>query len=468
MLEQAISTAAKLATFFWDVMLELSPVILLGLFLSGLIHVFISRQAVMRWLQKDNFGSIATSAAVGVPIPLCSCSVLPVVAEMRNKGASRSACMSFLITAPETGADSILITNVFFGWIAAITRPVVSFITAVVAGLFCVGLARQEEKIDRPALVDDCCDAPVVETERCETDVTAEDDCCAPGAAENEFGTARDASGHEYLVQDQEDCYVSLTRLREATTNSTNGFLRALRSLSLLQVLRPQGTATRENPKGFDVVKIFDGGAQQEPLTLRKVARHVFRYGFVNIADDILFALLVGVFLGGIIFLFVPSGIGDSEFARWISYPVMLLLGVPLYICASASTPMAAAMVAKGISPGAALIFLMTGPATNTATISVVLSQFGPRFATIYVVVVMSVTAIVGIGIDFLLMATGFQIFANLEHDHSHAIQYVQYASVVAFAALVVWRFRAGALKRGWNDMMSNFRSMGRRREIQN
>lgn len=460
MLDSAIDIVTKLAIFFWDVMLELAPVLLLGLFLSGLIHVFISRQAVMRWLRKDSFSSIATSAAVGIPIPLCSCSVLPVVAEMRNKGASRSACMSFLITAPETGADSILITNVFFGWIAAVTRPIVSFLTAVVAGLFCVGFARKEEGADRPALVDDCCDVPAAEADRRATFITTEDDCCAT----EEAGVARDASGHEYLLPEQEDCYVSLSRLREATVNSTNGFLTALRSLSLLQVLRPWKAVPRAESQSTDHAAIFADESQREPLTLRRVARHIFRYGFVNIADDILFALLVGVFLGGIIFLLVPSGIGDSEFARWVSYPVMLLLGIPLYICASASTPMAAAMVAKGISPGAALIFLMTGPATNTATISVVLSQFGPRFATIYVVVVMVVTAVIGIGIDLVLMATGFQIFATLEHEHSHAVQYIQYVSVAAFTALVIWRFRAGALKRGWNDMMSNFRTLGRDR----
>ena len=123
----------------------LSPMLLLGLFLAGLIHVLISRQAILRWLRHDSLTSVTTSAAVGVPVPLCSCSVVPVVAEMRKKGASRSSCMSFLITAPETGADSILITNAFFGWVAAVVRPVISFITAVVAGIFCIGLIRDPD-----------------------------------------------------------------------------------------------------------------------------------------------------------------------------------------------------------------------------------------------------------------------------------------------------------------------------------
>ena len=107
--------------------------LLLGLFLAGLIHVFISRQAILRWLRRDSLKSVASSAAIGVPMPLCSCSVVPVVAEIRRKGASRSSRMSFLITAPETGADSILVTHAFFGPVAAVVRPVISFITGVVA-----------------------------------------------------------------------------------------------------------------------------------------------------------------------------------------------------------------------------------------------------------------------------------------------------------------------------------------------
>ena len=93
----------------------------------------------------------------------------------------------------------------------------------------------------------------------------------------------------------------------------------------------------------------------------------------------------------------------SNEYARWLAYPVMILVGVPLYICASASTPIAAALVARGFSPGAALIFLMTGPATNTSTIAIIMSQFGTRFATIYVMSVIVVTAIFGITIDLIL-----------------------------------------------------------------
>lgn len=438
-----LELGVNLLDFLWQTMLLLAPILLLGLFLSGLFHVFISRQAILKWLKKDNLKAISTSAAVGVPIPLCSCSVLPVVAEMRNKGASRSACMSFLITAPETGADSILITNVFFGWVAAIARPFISFVTAVVAGLSCARLANDEEVVNKTAVVDDCCEPGASDTES--------DDCCSEQS---------DGADHEYLVPAEEDCYVSFSSLRDATARSYESVIGALRKMQILQVFRPKRLQPKIQPGTTDDERgLVSDSRNTEPLTLQKVARHVFRYGFINIADDILFALLIGVLLGGIIYLAVPGDWMTHEYARWVSYPVMLLVAMPLYICASASTPIAAALVAKGVSPGAALIFLMTGPATNTATISVILSQFGSRFASTYVIVVMAVTVIFGIGIDFLLLATGFELLVNLEQDHHKAIQAIQWISVIAFAGLVIWRFRNGAMQKGWRDMLGNLRS---------
>ena len=394
---------ASFFDFLWSSFLLLAPMLLLGLFLSGLIHVFISRQAILRWLRDDSLKSVTTSSAIGVPVPLCSCSVVPVVAEMRRKGASRSACMSFLITAPETGADSILVTNAFFGFVVAIVRPVISFITAVVAGIFCIGLIKDDRDEAKASDHDHCHDCD------------------------------HDHGSHQALIADRDDCYVSPSQLKVLLVNWL------------------KGNATSDPPSGE--VPTDDQG-----LDFKKLVKHVFRYGFIEIADDILFALLVGVALGGVLFLAIPGDLMSNEYARWLSYPVMVLIGIPLYICASASTPIAAALVAKGVSPGAALIFLMTGPATNTGTIAIIVSQFGTRFASIYVVAVIAVTVILGIAIDVLLLAAGLTISVNLDASHSPAIQLLQWGSALLLIALMVWRFRAGALRNGYEDMLFNLR----------
>ena len=170
----------------------------------------------------------------------------------------------------------------------------------------------------------------------------------------------------------------------------------------------------------------MDSSASKENLSFLQIVKHVLRYGFVEIADDIFFALVLGLIIGAILFLALPSDMMSSDYARWLAYPAMVLFGVPIYICASASTPIAAALVAKGLSPGAALVFLMTGPATNTGTIAVIVGQFGSLFASIYVGIVMVVTVVLGIAIDMLLLATGFGLVVNLEPSHAPSIQAIQ------------------------------------------
>ena len=430
-----MSAAAEFFHFLWASFLLLAPMLLLGLFLSGVMHVFISRQAILRWFRDDSLKAVAVSAGIGVPMPLCSCSVVPVVAEMRRKGASRSSCMSFLITAPETGADSILVTNAFFGPIVAILRPMISFLTAVVAGVFCIRLIRGP----------------------------------ARGSSEPEQGghghTGQNHEGHEHgheghvhgshtsLFQGADDCYVSFAQLR----GYAGRWVRGLTTAAVWWPHPPRvpdGYRDRQQPEASAA-----GFADEaEGSDFATVVRHVFRYGFVEIADDILFALLVGIALGGILYLAIPADLMTHDHARWLSYPVMVLIGIPLYICASASTPIAAALVAKGVSPGAALVFLMTGPATNTGTIAIIVRQFGARFTTVYVAGVVLVTVVLGVLVDVLLLAAGFSVMVNLEASDSPAILALQWGGAIGLAALIFWRFRAGALKSGFDELILRWR----------
>ncbi len=426
--------------FLWMSGLLLAPMLLLGLFLSGLIHVFISREAILRWLKDDSLKSVAVSSAVGVPVPLCSCSVVPVVAEMRRKGASRSSCMSFLITAPETGADSILVTNAFFGFIAAVVRPVISFITAVVAGIFCIGLIRNGH----------------------------EETVSDHGHDEHDHDHGHghdhdhDHGCHEPLIPETDDCYVSFSRLKGLFLQWLKSVVTVAGRWKSLSWVKPAFYRDALEAEEAGKASPGDKPAEGPALDFKRLVKHVFHYGFVEIADDILFALLVGVALGGVLFLVIPGDLMTNEYARWVSYPVMVLVGVPLYICASASTPIAAALVAKGFSPGAALIFLMTGPATNTGTIAIIVSQFGARFATIYVAAVIAVTVALGIVIDALLLATGLTIPVYLGPSESPTIQFLQWGSALVLIALIVWRFRAGALRSGWEDLLLNVRPLAK------
>ena len=410
-----MAAAKEFLDFLLTSFLLLGPMLLLGLFLAGLIHVLISRAAILKWLRRDSLQSVATAAAVGVPMPLCSCSVVPVVAEMRRKGASRSSCMSFLITAPETGADSILVTHAFFGFVAAVVRPVISFVTAVVTGICSIVLIRDEK--DGKAASGDSAGARG-SASACDSD----DDCC-----------------HTPLIPGQNDCYVAPAQIMASLRRA------------LAKVAGPKPVPRRAEAAAV---------AETAPPTpeFKTIAKHVLRYGFVEVADDILFALLVGVALGGLLYLAIPSDLMAHEYARWLAYPVMVLVSVPLYICASASTPIAAALVAKGFSPGAALIFLMTGPATNTGTIAVVVSQFGTRFASIYVGVVVAVTVVFGIAIDVLLLWGGWSLAVNLDASDSHALAILQWGGALGLFALMVWRFRAGAFKSGYRELLANLR----------
>ena len=423
--------------------------LLLGLLLAGVIHVMISRQAILRWLRQDSLKSVSISAAVGVPIPLCSCSVVPVVAEMHRKGASRSSCMSFLITAPETGADSILITNAFFGFLAAVARPVISFITAVVAGIFCIGLIR-----DRPAPHDH------------DHDGHDDHDHEHPHDHNHEHHghghDGHDHAEHEPLMPGSGDCYVRPSQLKAAligwarrTVQSVSERIGRRKTVTWVKPDFYRSAPDAEQPR----TSPDKPPTSADDLDFRNIIKHVFRYGFVEIADDILFSLLVGVALGGVLYLVIPADLMANEYARWLSYPVMVLVGVPLYICASASTPIAAALVARGVSPGAALIFLMTGPATNTGTIAIIANQFGARFASVYVAVVIAVTVAIGILVDTLVLAAGATLSVNLGAVHAPAIQILEWTGAFLLVALIVWRFRAGALKSGYQDLLANLRT---------
>lgn len=276
---------------FWDVLTEMAPYLLLGFGVAGVLSVIISPQLVERHLGGRGLLSIFKAAAFGVPLPLCSCGVIPVSASLRRHGAGRGATTAFLISTPQDGVDSILVTYSLLGPVFMIFRVVTALVSGILGGIF-VALFDSSNGQASPAPV-------------------CEDECCT-------------------------------------------------------------------NPGGSKFVRIL-------------------RYGFVTLPGDLARALLIGLVIAALISAFIPKDYFAEKFPHGVAQIlVMMAVGIPVYVCATASVPIVAALVITGgVSPGAAFAFLMTGPATNAATIATIWKVMGKRTTAIYLAT-MIVTAFAG------------------------------------------------------------------------
>lgn len=113
---------------------QMSPYILLGFLLAGLMHSFVPQSLYKRYLGGSSFKSVINAALLGIPLPLCSCGVIPTAMSLRKEGASKGATISFLISTPQTGVDSIIATYSLMGLPFALLRPIVAFATALFGG----------------------------------------------------------------------------------------------------------------------------------------------------------------------------------------------------------------------------------------------------------------------------------------------------------------------------------------------
>jgi uncharacterized membrane protein YraQ (UPF0718 family) len=287
----------------WNVFLEAAPYVMIGLVAAAFVYTLLPKERVQTTLGKPGFGSILKSALMGIPLPLCSCGVLPTALSLSDRGASRGATVSFLVSTPETGLDSIAVTYALINPAMAILRPISAFISAVAAGL---GVDRFGGRARR-------------------TESVPPDTCPSCGGKHPE-------TTHSWL-----------SRLRTAT-----------------------------------------------------------HYVFTDFFPDIANWLVLGLVLSGVVAAFVPEG-----FLASIPGPTQMLMaviaGVPIYICASASTPIAAVLMAKGVSPGAALVFLLVGPATNLASMLVIGRRLGTRTAIVYLSTLILAALAIGYATDVFL-----------------------------------------------------------------
>lgn len=337
--------------------------ILFGFAVAGALHILIDPARLVRHLGSRSLGACIRASLLGAPIPLCSCGVLPAAMALRRKGASREATMSFLITTPEVGVDSVAITAAYFGPVMAVIRPVVAMITGVVAGMLSLRM---------PA-------------DTCEHETFVHD--------------AHDHTGHA----------------------------------------------------------LADGIAGDERVA-QKIRRGA-RYAFIELFDDVGFWLLAAVLLTGVLGALLPADFFDRYFPSSIAaMAVMVLIGAPLYVCASASTPLAALFVAKGATAGAALVFLLVGPATNGATMLALRRLLGRGLIRLYLGTIIGVAVAAGLIVDLLLPDLG-QAVALGGPAGPELLAPLKILGGVVFAWLLLRSLRRTGLRPGLRDLTANART---------
>ena len=351
-----------------ELSLDAAPWLVLGLVIGGLMKVLIPTEFLQRHLKGSGTGNIIKAALLGAPLPLCSCGVIPAALGLRKAGASKPATVSFLVSTPETGVDSISISYALLGPFMAVARPIAAIASAITAGLL-VGKAEDKNEVaSSSGQQNSCCESTSVEKESCcSTETETTDECCS--------SSSTDSAAHACCGTD---------------------------------------TAYKQ-PESF-VQKSWAG----------------IHYAFTKLLDDIIVWLIIGLAFSAAVKTFLPP----SFLAEWGSglpaMLVMIVIGIPMYVCATASTPIAAGLLMAGISPGTALVFLMAGPATNIATLGIIGKELGRRSLSAYLIGVCVIAVISGLLLDFLTGYWSIDIQAQLTAG-THFIP-----SSIAWLALII------------------------------
>jgi len=266
-------------SIFWNISVEMAPWLLLGFFFSGIFHAFVPMDYTMRHLGKNNFVSVLKAVLIGIPLPLCSCGVIPTSISLYKNGASKAATNAFLISTPQTGKDSFMATYALMGLPFAIIRPIFAIISGIFGGLLGM-IFFKKNTIDS-----------------------------------------------NYIIENQID----------------------------------------------------------NKLTLKQKIIKSFEYGFITMVSDLWKWLVMGIIIATLITLLVPDDFYNEYIGNfWIETAIVLLLSIPLYVCATGSIPIALSLILKGFSPGTALLLLMIGPATNITTFSMIYHALGKKFVLVY------------------------------------------------------------------------------------
>jgi uncharacterized membrane protein YraQ (UPF0718 family) len=321
---------------FWNTAAEMSPYLLFGFFVAGVLSVFVSQRLVEKHLGGRGLWPLLKASLFGIPLPLCSCGVIPVSVSLHKHGASKGSTISFLLSTPQTGVDSIFVTLSLLGPIFAIFRPLAALATGLIGGTL-VDLFNWDKK------------------DQDHTHAECTDECCAEG-------------------------------------NKKSRIIRGL------------------------------------------------KYGFVTLPRDIGKAMLLGLAVAAFISALVPDGFFAEKLGTGIfAMVIMMFLGIPVYVCATASVPVAAALILKGLTPGAAFVFLMTGPATNAASFITIWKSLGKKTAITYLLTVAFCALLFGFLLDYAAVGIKLEIATRpgwMLPDVTKHISAIVLLTILGFAIL--------------------------------
>lgn len=341
---------------------EMAPWLLFGLVFAGLLKAYFPQKQIVKYLGKSNFRSTVNGSLLGIPLPLCSCGVIPTGISFYKNGASKGATNSFLISTPQTGIDSIFATYSMLGWPFAILRPIVAFFTGVVGGVVTNIFVKEKPK----PKVNPMFAGMRMDTKNANTKplVCADDSC---------------------------GCHEPKSEKRPSLLQAAN-------------------------------------------------------YAFVELLQDIAKWLILGFLVAALISVILP----DDFFSSFHGYGlieilVVLAASVPIYICATGSIPIAAVLLMKGVSPGAALVFLMAGPATNVATMTVIGKTMGRKSLIAYLSSIIGGAILFGLLTNWLIPSEW--ILSKIVHNHDggeHEMlpRWIQIgSSVILFVSIITGYF---------------------------
>jgi len=366
---------------------EASPWLLLGLLIAGLMKAWVPSKILSKHLGQGK-SAVIKAALIGAPLPLCSCGVIPVATELRRSGASAPATASFLVATPETGIDSVSVSYALLGPVFAIYRPFAAIMSAIITGLLVSTVKGEDIK------------SPVIESEQ------STSTCCSSSSVKKEPPKPTKKS-----------CCSTIEKVKSELEPKVSSCCSSISSAEITETTLAQP-------------RLLDG-------FIKKTQTGVY-YAATKLIDDIIVWLAIGLIFAAIIRTFLPQEFLLSYGSGLPAMLLMIVISIPMYICATASTPIAAGFIMAGISPGTALVFMMAGPATNISTLGVIRNEMGSAVLIRYLLGV----ALCAIGfatlLDFGLNFFTIDITKQMAHSHEILPQWLGLtcAALIAFLAI--------------------------------